>query len=136
MLALVLCRIPRSAASHGTGANRQLGAGLSAGSGGVRDAVEQAVFRKGGITGDLEVQALGKTLVPVMTLRGLSDEMLMAASMAGKAEASMQFGGGARSGWIARRPWGILLCARTKMRGQATGRWAAGGTIGHSAAWR
>jgi hypothetical protein len=51
---------------------------------------------KGGLTGDLEVQEQGKSLVPVIALRGLPPEMLMAASMAGKTEASVQFGGGAR----------------------------------------
>ena len=49
---------------------------------------------KGGITGDLEIQSQGKALVPVMALRGLSDELLMAASLAGKTEASIQFAGG------------------------------------------
>jgi hypothetical protein len=49
---------------------------------------------KGGITGDLEIQGQGKTLVPVIALRGLSPEMLMAASLAGKTEASVQFPGG------------------------------------------
>ena len=49
-----------------------------------------------GITGDLEVQALGNTLVPVLALRGLPDELLLAAWMAGKTEASMQFAGGPR----------------------------------------
>ena len=50
---------------------------------------------KGGMTGDLEVQSIGKSLVPVIALRGLSSEMMMAASLAGKADASIQFGGGA-----------------------------------------
>ncbi|MDR3529970.1 MAG: hypothetical protein P4L90_05365 [Rhodopila sp.] len=53
-------------------------------------------FDKAGITGDLEVQAEGKSLVPVIALRGLSSEILMAAAMAGKTEASVQFGGGQR----------------------------------------
>lgn len=51
---------------------------------------------KGGITGDLEVQALGRSLVPVLTLRGLSTEILMTAALAGKTEASMQLDGGRR----------------------------------------
>jgi hypothetical protein len=46
---------------------------------------------KAGITGDLEIQALGKTLVPVITLRGLPNEALVAASLAGRTEASLQF---------------------------------------------
>jgi hypothetical protein len=51
-------------------------------------------FEKAGITGDLEIDAQGKFLVPVIALRGLSNEMLMtAASMGGKADASIQFGG-------------------------------------------
>jgi hypothetical protein len=51
---------------------------------------------KSGITGNLEVQAQGRTLVPVLTLRGLSSELLMAAAMVGKTEASLQFAGGTR----------------------------------------
>jgi hypothetical protein len=49
-----------------------------------------------GITGDLEVQALGNFLVPVLTLRGLSTEILLTAALAGKTEASMQLDGGRR----------------------------------------
>jgi hypothetical protein len=51
---------------------------------------------KAGVTGDLEVLALGRSLVPVLTLRGLSTEILMTAALAGKTEASMQFEGGRR----------------------------------------
>jgi hypothetical protein len=51
---------------------------------------------QGGITADLEIQALGKSLVPVLVLRGLPDELMMAASLAGSADASLQFGGGPR----------------------------------------
>jgi hypothetical protein len=58
--------------------------------------LNQRFFDKAGITGDLEVEAHGKSLVPVIALRGLSTEVLMAAAMAGKAEASIQFDGGAR----------------------------------------
>ena len=50
----------------------------------------------GGITGDLELQPQGKSLIPVIVLRGLFPEMLMTASEAGKTEASIQFAGGAR----------------------------------------
>ena len=39
---------------------------------------------KAGITGDLEIQAEGKSLVPVIALRGLSPEMLMAAATEAK----------------------------------------------------
>lgn len=53
-------------------------------------------LEKAGITGDLEVLAQGKTLVPAIALRGLSGDMMLAASMAGKAEASLQFPGGPR----------------------------------------
>jgi hypothetical protein len=56
--------------------------------------LEKRFLDKGGITGDLEVQALGKTLVPVIALRGLPGEILLAASLAGKTDASMQFGDG------------------------------------------
>ena len=54
------------------------------------------ILDKGGIIGDLEIQGEGKSLVPVIVLRGLSPEMLMAASLAGKTEASIQFAGGTR----------------------------------------
>jgi hypothetical protein len=57
---------------------------------------KQRLFDKAGITGDLEIMAEGKTLLPVLMLRGLSAEMLMAASLAGTANTSMQFGGGPR----------------------------------------
>lgn len=48
---------------------------------------------RSGVTGDLEVQDQGRALVPVLALRGLSSEMLMAAAMVGKTEASLQFAG-------------------------------------------
>jgi hypothetical protein len=51
---------------------------------------------KAGLTGDLEVQARGGALVPVIALRGLPSELLAAASLVGKTEASLQLGGGAR----------------------------------------
>jgi hypothetical protein len=57
---------------------------------------DKRFFDKAGLTGDLEVQALGTSLVPVIALRGLPSEMLMAASLAGKTEASVQLGGGPR----------------------------------------
>jgi hypothetical protein len=57
----------------------------------------QRLFEQAGITGDLEVQAQGKSLVPVISLRGLSSEMLTAAvSMGGTTGASIQFAGDAR----------------------------------------
>ena len=58
---------------------------------------------KAGITADLEVQASGPALVPVITVRGLSTEML-AVSMTGKTEASIRFPGGLRE---------TLTCAAT-----------------------
>ena len=57
---------------------------------------KKRLFEKAGITGDLEVQGQGGSLIPVITLRGLSAEMLMAASAAGHAEASIQLPGGPR----------------------------------------
>jgi hypothetical protein len=51
---------------------------------------------KAGITGDLEIQAQGSTLVPVIALRGMPSEFLAAASLAGKTEASIQFAGSAK----------------------------------------
>lgn len=56
----------------------------------------QRLLDQAGITGDLEVEAQGSTLVPVITLRGLRPEMLAAASLAGKTSASIQFPGGPR----------------------------------------
>jgi hypothetical protein len=56
--------------------------------------VGKRFFDTAGVTGELEVQALGNTLVPVIALRGLSNEILLAASLAGKTEVSMQFAGG------------------------------------------
>jgi hypothetical protein len=53
-------------------------------------------FSKGGVTAGMEVQAVGKDLVPIIALRGLPNDMLLASSMAGKAEASIQFPGAAR----------------------------------------
>ena len=65
----------------------------------------------GGITGNLEVLAAGQSLVPVVTLRGLPAEMLMAASLAGTTNASMQFGSGTRVA-LACGPWGgAYICA-------------------------
>jgi ABC-type nitrate/sulfonate/bicarbonate transport system substrate-binding protein len=53
-------------------------------------------FDEAGVTCDLEVQALGQILVPVITLRGLPNDVLIAASLAGKTEVSLQFGDEAR----------------------------------------
>lgn len=51
---------------------------------------------KAGITADLEVESQGAALVPVIALRGLSSEMLLATTMAGKTDVSLQFPGAAR----------------------------------------
>ncbi len=51
-------------------------------------------FAMAGISADLEVQQIGKTLVPVIALRGLPAELLLASSLTGKALASLQFPGG------------------------------------------
>jgi hypothetical protein len=65
----------------------------------------------GGITANLEVLAAGQSLVPVVTLRGLPAEMLMAASLAGTTEASMQFGGGSRVALACGASGGAYICA-------------------------
>ncbi len=51
---------------------------------------------RAGVTGDLEVQAQGRVLVPVLALRGLSKELLAAATMAGNAAVTLQFAGSPR----------------------------------------
>jgi hypothetical protein len=98
--------------------------------------LERRFLDKAGIIAGLEVQALGNILVPVITLRGLSSELLIAASLAGKTEASMQFGGSPREdlactpsslGYIcaprdgaaqrlaARLPWARLVTVRVSV---------------------
>jgi hypothetical protein len=54
------------------------------------------LFAGAGMTADLEVRAVGKALVPVIVVRGVPNQMLLASSMAGKAEASEQLPGAAR----------------------------------------
>lgn len=68
-------------------------------------------LEKAGITGDLEVLAEGKTLVPVIALRGLSNDMLMAASLAGKADASLQFPGTPKEDLDCTASTGGYICA-------------------------
>jgi hypothetical protein len=51
---------------------------------------------KAGITADLEVRAQGPSLIPVIALRGVSTEILTAASLIGKVEASIRFQSGAQ----------------------------------------
>ena len=58
--------------------------------------LDKRFLDKGGITGDLEIQAVGKSLVPVLVLRGVPSELVMAASLAGQTDASLRFGDGAR----------------------------------------
>jgi len=58
--------------------------------------LEKRFVDKAGITGELDILADGKALVPVLALRGLSSELLMAAALAGHTEASLQFAGGPR----------------------------------------
>ena len=72
---------------------------------------------KAGITGDLEVQAQGKTLVPVIALRGLSSEILMAATLAGKTEASIQFAGAPREDLACAASSAGYICAPNDANG-------------------
>ncbi len=60
------------------------------------------LFAGAGVSADLEIRETGKVLVPVIAVRGLSNEMLLASSMAGKAEASVRLPGSARA---------VLACA-------------------------
>ncbi len=73
--------------------------------------VERRLFDKGGITADLEVQAEGKSLVPVIALRGLSGEMLLTAALAGHIKASMQFGAGPRQALNCASGGALYLCS-------------------------
>lgn len=73
--------------------------------------LDKRFLDKAGITGDLEVQALGKTLVPVLTLRGLSNEMLLAAATAGRAEASLRFNDGPRQDLVCSAASTVFFCA-------------------------
>lgn len=52
-------------------------------------------IEQNGVTGDLEVNAQSGNLVPVIALRGLSQEAVSIAAAAGKTEATMQFGSAA-----------------------------------------
>jgi hypothetical protein len=56
--------------------------------------LDKRFLDKGGLTGDLEVEAMGTSLVPVLVLRGLPSELMMAAALSGRADASVQLGGG------------------------------------------
>jgi hypothetical protein len=72
---------------------------------------EKRFFDKTGITGELEVLAEGTSLVPVIALRGLPTELLMAAALAGKAEASMQFGAGPREPLVCAPSAAAYICS-------------------------
>ena len=73
---------------------------------------------KGGITGDLEVQAQGKSLVPVIALRGLSSERMMTASRPGKTEASVQFVGSQREDMNCVTSSAGYICSPSEAGGQ------------------
>ena len=72
---------------------------------------------KGGITGDLEIESQGRSLVPVIALRGISSEILTAASMAGTTEASIQFPGGAREALTCNTTAAGYICAPDEAAG-------------------
>jgi len=69
------------------------------------------LFSGAGVTADMEVRAAGKALVPVVTLRGLPNQVLLASSMAAKAEASVQFPGAARVPFACAIGDGGYVCA-------------------------
>jgi hypothetical protein len=69
------------------------------------------LFARVGVSADLEVRAAGEALVPVIAVRGLPNEMLLASSMAGKAEASVQLAGGARAVLACVIGGGGFICA-------------------------
>jgi hypothetical protein len=69
------------------------------------------LFSGAGASADLEVQVAGNALVPVLALRGLPNEVLLASSIAGKAEASVQFPGAARVDLVCAIGDGAYVCA-------------------------
>jgi hypothetical protein len=73
---------------------------------------------KAGLTGDLEIEAQGHTLVPVIALRGLSKEMLTAAAMIGKTEVTLQFPGGDREDLACAASAAGYICAPNDAAGQ------------------
>jgi hypothetical protein len=73
--------------------------------------LDKRFLDKAGVTGDLEIQARGKALVPVLALRGLPGELLLAAAMAGQTDASVQFGGGPRQGLSCAPSGGAYICS-------------------------
>lgn len=84
---------------------------------------EKRFLDQAGIVGELEVLAEGRSLVPVVALRGLSDELLAGAALAGRAEASMQLSGGAREKLACEVSAGAYICSP---RDEAAGALAAG----------
>ncbi len=72
---------------------------------------------KAGITGDLEVESQGRSLVPVIALRGLSSQILTAASIAGTTEASIQFPGGVRQALTCNATAAGYICAPDEAAG-------------------
>jgi hypothetical protein len=73
--------------------------------------LDKRFLDKAGVTGDLEIHARGKALVPVLALRGLPAEVLIAASMAGQTEASVQFLGGPRQDLVCAPSGGAYVCS-------------------------
>lgn len=73
--------------------------------------LDKRFLDKAGITGDVEVMADGQSLVPVVALRGLPGEVLMAASLAGATEVTMQFAGGPRQGLDCAPAGAAYICA-------------------------
>ena len=72
---------------------------------------------KAGLTGDFEVLSQGHSLVPAIALRGLSSQILMAASMAGTTDASIQFPGGARQALTCNATNSGYICAPDEAAG-------------------
>jgi hypothetical protein len=73
---------------------------------------------KAGITADLEVESQGAALVPVLVLRGLSSEILLATAMAGTTDVSLQFSGGARQQLNCNASNAAFVCAPNEAAGR------------------
>jgi hypothetical protein len=73
--------------------------------------LNQRLVDQAGITADLEVQAQGKTLVPVIAVHGLPSELLMQAAMLGHTEASLRFANGKREDLVCAATKDAYLCA-------------------------
>lgn len=72
---------------------------------------KEHLFDEDGITGDLEIQVIGKSLVPVIALRGLPPELLAVASLAGKAEAWIRLDDGSRENLTCAPSADAYICA-------------------------